>query len=297
MSRLSETVRVGSLEVAAISDSAPDVTDFQRHFPGAEAADWMREAGLTRPDDPVPFNLGSFLIRGAGRTTLVDAGYGVFGRTLGTPGCGELLERIAELGVALEEVDAVVQTHLHPDHVGWLIDEDRDNALTFPNATVYVSRTELDHWLSPEADPQRLEFVRRCVLPAHEAARIEPVDGEHTVFASPAGSLTMVPTPGHTPGHCSLLLSSGGGAPGGARLLITGDVAYHPAHVVRPEWRTFLEHDPAEAERSRRKVAELAIERDALVTGGHFGILTLGRVRRVEAGYAWEAVATPEPHA
>ena len=66
---------------------------------------------------------------------------------------------------------------------------------------------------------------------------------------------------------------------------------------MRPEWRTFLEYDPAEAERSRRKVAELAIARDALVTGGHFGILTLGRVRRVETGYAWEAVATPEPHA
>ena len=287
MSRLSETVHVGSLEVAAISDSAPDVTDFARHLPGVDAAEWMREVGITRPDDPVPFNLGSFLIRGDGRTTLVDAGYGVFGRTLGTPGCGELLERIGELGVALKEVDAVVQTHLHPDHVGWLIDEDRDNALTFPNATVYVSRTELDHWLSPEADPQRLEFVRRCVLPVHEAARIEPVDGDGVL--SP--SLTMVPTPGHTPGHRSLMLSSGG-----ERLLITGDVAYHPAHLVRPEWRTFLEHNPAEAERSRRKLAELAIARDALVTGGHFGILTLGRLRRVETGYAWEAVATPEPH-
>ncbi len=287
MSRLSETVRVGSLEVAAISDSAPDVTDFARHLPGVDAAEWMREVGITKPDDPVPFNLGSFLIRGDGRTTLVDAGYGVFGRTLGAPGCGELPERIAELGVALEEVDAIVQTHLHPDHVGWLIDEDRDSVLTFPNATVYVSRTELDYWLSPEADPQRLEFVRRCVLPAYEADRIEPVDGEGAV--SP--SLTMVPTPGHTPGHSSLLIASGG-----ERLLITGDVAYHPAHIVRPEWRTFLEYDPAEAERSRRKVAELAIARDALVTGGHFGILTLGRLRRVETGYAWEAVATPETH-
>ena len=292
MSRLSETVRLGSLEVAVISDSAPDITDFARHFPGVNSADWMREVGITDPSDPVPFNLGSFLIRGDGRTTLVDAGYGVFGRTLGTPGCGELLERIAELGVALEEVDAVVQTHLHPDHVGWLVDEARDGALTFPNATVFVSRTELDHWLGPEADPQRLEFVRRCVLPVHDAARIEPVDGERALFASPAASLTMVPTPGHTPGHCSLLLSSGG-----ERLLITGDVAYHPAHLVRPEWPTFLEHDPAEAERSRRKVAELAIAQDALVTGGHFGIPTLGRLRRVETGYAWEAVATPRPHA
>ena len=61
-----------------------------------------------------------------------------------------------------------------------------------------------------------------------------------------------------------------------------------PAHLVRPEWPTFLEHDPAEAERSRRKVAELAIAQDALVTGGHFGIPTLGRLRRVETGYAWE---------
>ena len=247
----------------------------------------MREVGITSPADPVPFNLGGFLIRGDGRTTLVDAGYGVFARAPGAPGCGEVLERIAELSVALDEVDAVVQTHLHPDHLGWLVDEDRDRALTFPNATVFVSRSELDHWLGPAADPPRLECVRRCILPVQEAARIEPVDGERTLTPS----LTILPTPGHAPGHCSLLLSSGG-----ERLLITGDVAYHPAHLVRPEWPTLLEHDPAHAERSRRKVAELAIAQDALVTGGHFGIPTLGRLCRVETGYAWDAVAMPEPH-
>lgn len=288
---MSATIRVGSIEIAAISDSAPDVTDFARHFPGIAPNEWMREVGISDPSDPVPFNLGSFLIRGNGHTTLVDAGYGVFARTLGTAGCGELIERITELGISREEVDTIVQTHLHPDHVGWLIDEDHHQSLTFPNATVFVSRTELDYWLGSKADPQRLEFVRRCIVPVHEAGHIEPVDGEWEISTSSSASLTMLPTPGHTPGHCSLLLSSGG-----ERLLITGDVAYHPAHLIRPEWPTFLEHDPAEAERSRRKIAELAIAQNALVTGGHFGILTLGRVRRVDTGYAWDAVATPNPH-
>jgi glyoxylase-like metal-dependent hydrolase (beta-lactamase superfamily II) len=101
----------------------------------------------------------------------------------------------------------------------------------------------------------------------------------------------MLPTPGHTPGHCSIVLSSQG-----ADLVITGDAAYHPAHLVHPEWRTFLETTPADALASRRKLAGFAADRGALVTGGHWGILTLGRLRRVEGGYRWEPQVTPELH-
>ena len=287
MSRLSEVFRIGGVDVAALSDGAPDRADFGSHFPGVEPADWMREVGITSTSAPVPFNLGSFLVRGDGRNVLIDTGYGASGRTLGHPGSGELVRRIEELGVSTEEIDTIVHTHLHPDHCGWNVDSDDDGALVFPNATIYVSRIELDYWLSPDADPQRVDFVRGCIEPPRAAGQVEPVDGEFVVTPS----LSMIPTPGHTPGHCSLLVLSQR-----ERLLITGDVAYHPAHIIHPDWPTFLETDPALAAQSRRKLAALAADQGALVTGGHFGIPTLGRVRRVEAGYRWEPVASPALH-
>ena len=122
-----------------------------------------------REHDPVPFNLGSFLVRGDGHTVLIDTGYGVFARTLPHRGAGQLLDRIRELGVALEDIDIVIHTHLHPDHVGWDIDEDRGGALTFPNATVYASRLDLDYWFGADPDPQRVDFVRKCITPPREA--------------------------------------------------------------------------------------------------------------------------------
>ena len=93
----------------------------------------------------------------------------------------------------------------------------------------------------------------------------------------------MIPTPGHTPGHCSMLLTSQG-----EHLVILGDAAHHPVHLEHHDWIPEVDLDPAESTRSRGKIAALAVEKDALVTGGHFPILTLGHVRRVESGYRWE---------
>ena len=110
---------------------------------------------------------------------------------------------------------------------------------------------------------------------------MQTFDGEHAV----SDALTMVPTPGHTPGHCSVMLASQG-----EHLLILGDAAHHPVHLEHHDWIPGVDIDKAESRRSRAKLAALAADRDAVVTGGHFPILTLGKVRRVETGYRWEAL-------
>ena len=95
----------------------------------------------------------------------------------------------------------------------------------------------------------------------------------------------MVPTPGHTPGHCTILAASQN-----EHLLLLGDAAHHPIHLEHHDWIPQVDLDPAESTRSREKVARLAIEKNALVTSGHFPILSLGYISESNTGYKWKPI-------
>src|SRR5690606_9198787 len=140
-------------------------------------------------------------------------------------------------------------------------------------------RVELDHWEHADYDlDERAQVSRRAMAPLKASGRVATFDGELEVTTG----ITTVPTPGHTPGHTSLLLASQG-----EHLLITGDAAHHPVHLEHHDWIPGVDLDPRESETSRHRLSALAVEKDALITGGHFPILTLGKLRQVEAGYQW----------
>lgn len=281
MPQLSDSFTIGGLEIAALSDGAPERAlggFFHNVDPGA----WTKAIGITDPEDPVPFNFGSFLISGDGHQTLIDTGYGVPARTMGIPGGGELPQRLADLGIQPEQIDRVIHTHLHGDHVGWNIHDDENDRVMFPNATFYVSRTELNYWTSSASDKNAMAAnVRRRINPIVEAGLVEPTDGEFAV----SKALTMVPTPGHTPGHCTVLAASQN-----QHLLLLGDAAHHPIHLENHDWIPQVDLDPAESTRSRKKIARLAIEKNALVTSGHFPILSLGYISESNTGYKWKPI-------
>ena len=280
MATLSKTFSVGKLSVAAVSDGAP-MRALGGFFAGVEPSEWTRALGITDAEHPLPFNFGTFLVRGDGHTILIDSGQGA--RVRGQfAGGGELLLRFRDLGVAVSEVDTIVHTHLHGDHCGWNVNDDQGGAVTFPNATVWVAQKELDYWTSPESDnnPQA-EYSRSRIQPLVSAGRVKTTDGESDVYPG----MTMIPTPGHTPGHCCVLLASGA-----EKLLILGDAAHHPVHLEHHDWIPGVDLDRAESARSRAKVAARAVAENLLLTGGHFPILTMGRIRRVENGYRWESV-------
>ena len=181
MPTLSESFTIGGLEIAALSDGAPDRA-LGGFFRDVDPAAWTSAIGITDPEDPVPFNFGSFLIRGDGHLTLIDTGYGVPALAMGIPGGGELPQRITDLGVQLEEIDRVIHTHLHGDHVGWNIHDNEDDRLMFPNATFYVHANEVNYWTSSASDDNPMaENVRRRINPVIAAGRVETTEGEYAV--------------------------------------------------------------------------------------------------------------------
>ncbi|TDD61318.1 MBL fold metallo-hydrolase [Actinomadura rubrisoli] len=197
----------------------------------------------------------------------------------GMAGAGEMPAWLAALGIEPGDVDRIVQTHLHSDHCGWLIKDD-EGGLTFPNATVHVNEREVAYWSGDEVDA--IAFNRGTTAPVRarlravaDAGRLHTFDGELEL----SEEITVLPTPGHTPGHVSVVVASGG-----ETAILAGDLLHHPVHVEHPHWLPSVDHDPAESVRSRERIAALAADRKAVILAPHFPIPTVVGVDRGPGG-------------
>jgi glyoxylase-like metal-dependent hydrolase (beta-lactamase superfamily II) len=223
----------------------------------------------------------SWLIRTPRHTILVDCcagnhkerpGFARF-HQLDTP----YLERLRAAGVAPEEIDIVLCTHLHSDHVGWnTMLRDGRWVPTFPNARYLISRTENeigDPRRSPAAaaDLQRSNAYRDSVLPVIEAGQATLVDGMHAID----DTMLIEPAPGHTPGHVVLKLVDRG-----ERALFAGDAIHHALQVYMPHWNSGFCEQPEQARATRRRLLEHCAEDRALLFPVHFGaphVAAIGR--------------------
>jgi glyoxylase-like metal-dependent hydrolase (beta-lactamase superfamily II) len=280
---LSHSFQVGELTVTQLSDGS-FTRDMSIFFDGVDAAEWTAAVGIEPDSRELGWNFGAFLVRGDGHTTLIDTGNGTRSREAGAVSGGALLERLAESGVEPEQVDTIVHTHLHFDHCGWDVNDDDEGSITFPNATVHVSRPELDYWMGPTAKSVLLQEIRSRMEPLQRAGTLTTFEGDSQI----SQSLRMIFTPGHTPGHSSVLLQSAG-----ETLLVTGDVAHHPQHLTHQQWHASFDWDRPLQQESRRRVSQLAVELDATVASVHFPILTLGRIVEGQGGYRFERTDAP----
>jgi glyoxylase-like metal-dependent hydrolase (beta-lactamase superfamily II) len=223
---------------------------------------------------PVGHNHG--LLRAAEELIVVDTGYG--DDTHG--GCtGHLLEDLARAGYRPEQVTKVITTHGHGDHVKrHTVLRNGQRRPTFPNARYLVPRQD---WLW-FAGPGRVPEFDEQLAPLEQWGLLELFDGRQSV----ARGVTLLPTPGHTPGHTSVLVESQGEC-----AIFLGDLCHHPLHFAHPSWVSGFDTDPHLTPATRARVFALAVERAALLVCPHAPAPGLGRLRRRRDGYEWEAVA------
>ncbi|HHC2527273.1 MBL fold metallo-hydrolase [Klebsiella pneumoniae] len=271
------TLTAGDLTVTAVSDglmSAP--LSLLSGISREEAEHLQRHSGLASPET---IEIGAYLIRRRGNTVLVDTGTG------GANGVGgELIANLARLGVGPEEIDAILLTHAHPDHIGGLLSAAGTPA--YPNATVFLPTRESAYWLATSTFDNASDRGRRNVLLvrrvlANCAAQISGVDDEEVI-----AGIRPCPLPGHTPGHTGYRLEAGD-----TSLLIWGDIVHFPSiQSARPEASVAFDVDPEQARRTREILLRQAASERWLIAGMHLGLPGFARVENTASGYCLRSV-------
>jgi glyoxylase-like metal-dependent hydrolase (beta-lactamase superfamily II) len=271
--------RIGAVSVTRVEEQI-GFASFppEQFFVGFERAlvqrhlSWLVPNHYSPEQDRLVTSVHSWLVRTARHTILIDCCGGNhkerpdFRRfhQLDTP----YLARLRAAGAAPEDIDIVLCTHLHADHVGWnTMLHDGRWVPTFPNAKYLFSRTENDvgnpdRNPAADADPQRGRAYRDSVLPVIEAGQAVLIDGAHAID----DAVLIEPAPGHTPGHVVLKL-----ADRGERALFCGDALHHPLQVYAPHWNSRFCELPQQARATRRRMLEHCAGQRALLFPIHFG--------------------------
>jgi glyoxylase-like metal-dependent hydrolase (beta-lactamase superfamily II) len=198
------------------------------------------------------------------------------GLTLNTP----FLDDLAAAGFAREDVDTVVCTHLHFDHVGWnTMLVDGEWVPTFPNARYVICRGEWEHW-STEGGTGYAATLNDAVRPVVDAGLADFVAPDHQV----TDAIRLEPTPGHTPGHVAVHIESAG-----QHAFITGDLAHHPVQWAEPSWAAAPDSDPEQSTATRRRLLAEYADTDVLVIGTHFAPPCSGHLVSDGDGYRFDA--------
>jgi glyoxylase-like metal-dependent hydrolase (beta-lactamase superfamily II) len=258
-------IKLGDVTVTRVEEMHGPIMAPSAFFPELPADAWRQHRDLLVPDhlgagdDLVLAAMQTWLLRSEGRTILVDTGVGNDKTRPSVPMWDHLdrdfLDRLATAGVRPEDVDLVVNTHLHADHVGWntrLVDGQW--VPTFPNATYLMPRADYQPGTAGDA-------FEDSVVPIHEAGQAQFFQDTHVIDAN----LRLEAAPGHTPGSAVIKLSSGDD-----RALFAGDLLHTPLQLLHPEHNSCFCEDPAAARVSRRRLLGWAADAGALVLPAHF---------------------------
>ncbi|HEY0698223.1 MAG TPA: MBL fold metallo-hydrolase [Micromonospora sp.] len=260
---------VGGFDVIALTDASGSFfTTRQVAFPTATASDWARAAlvdpAAFGPEDRWTLDFRCYAIRRpGGRVALVDTGVGPAGSPASSwaPVPGHLPERLASAGIDPDDVDLVVLTHVHEDHVGWSVSP--SGTPSFRHARYVIQRAEVA--AREEVGDSMLGWL---IEPLRRTGHLCEVDGATRLLGGAGrgsgATVRVLPTPGHTPGHQSVLVEHGH-----RQIVVTGDVLVHAVQLVAPEVGYRFERNPEQARRSRQDLLGAAVARHALLATAH----------------------------
>lgn len=276
--------RIGNVEVWRILESVEAFMDPLEFFPdlGEDGLELMRKVVPRQlcPDTGLLLlPIQGFLIKTSAHVILVDACAGnhktiPFHDNWNKRSDGRFMAGLVAAGITPGDVDFVLCTHLHVDHVGWNTRLENGRWVpTFPNARYLFPAKDNAHF---SVDPG--EVYTESVLPVIAAGQDELVGSDHML----GDHVSLLPTPGHTPGHVSVHIEDQG-----HKAVITGDVMHSPVQCYRPDLRFLYDHDPAQAVETRRSFLASTCEAGNTVLGSHFPLPSLGTIQEHNAAFKW----------
>lgn len=282
---MSRWLRLGDLELLVVSDGVLR-QDAGAVFGLTPRVMWEPYVPELDESHRLPMGLNCMVVRGQGKTVLVETGVGTkASRTpgaAGTEGSGTLLHNLAREGIVPQDVDIVVNTHLHFDHAGGnTLVSDGKPVPTFPRARYLIQKGEWQAASSPN-ERTRATYLAENFEPLDDARQVELVEGE----TEPIKGLRLVPAPGHTADHCIVELDSGG-----ELALYVGELAQHPVMLERIAWISAFDVLPLVSLETKKRVIERALERRALIVSVHAPYPGLGRLRLEDSKRRWEPLS------
>ncbi|HTA99889.1 MAG TPA: MBL fold metallo-hydrolase [Bradyrhizobium sp.] len=252
----------------------------------AENRPWLREAGAIDENDVLILCFQSYIVKTPHHTILVDSCIGNDKPRPLRPKWnmktdGTYMRGLATAGFSVDEIDFVMCTHLHVDHVGWntRLEEGRW-VPTFPNARYVFGKTEFNYWTEQNAKAEVPPFGD-SVLPIVEAKKAEIVRDDFEI----GDHVRILPTPGHTPGHVAFSFGRGRDA-----AVASGDLMHSPLQARYPELSAKFDVDQLQAATTRRNFMERYCDTDTVCCTAHFPSPSAGRIRRWGDGFSCEAV-------
>ncbi|MCE2465162.1 MAG: MBL fold metallo-hydrolase [Dehalococcoidia bacterium] len=279
---MADRTSVGEVEILSFIDMVPPPYDPEGFFPDVNRSQWQPYEADHLENGNLQLYYGCFALRSRGQTILVDTGMGPGPHPTRGNLTGSLVPLLREQGIGPEDVNIVVHTHLHPDHVGWNVTyEGGKPKATFPKARYLVPRKDWSYFTQEDVLASAAH-VRDNVVPLQDLGAMDIIDEEHTITSE----ITTIPTPGHTPGHLNVLIASAG-----EKGILVGDMLHSKVQVQEPGWCSRADIDKATGQRSREETLERIEQEGMLVAAGHFKPDEhFGRVVRIQGRRYWQVL-------